>query len=81
MRQIPAEFSLVVHLPLCSEAKNANVCIQRECDMPRLSKFSIVMIAQRIALAVMALVSGPAPVLIPIPVETKRDTRMTRRIR
>ena len=49
--------------------------------MPRLSKFFLVTIAKRIALSVMILASGPAPVLIPIPVPVKRDTRMTRRIR
>ena len=53
--------------------------------MPRLSKLSIVQIAKRIALAVMALGDGPAvmraPVLIPIPVNAKRETQLTRCIR
>jgi hypothetical protein len=70
-----------MHLPLCSEAKNANVCIQRECDMSRLSKLAIVQTAKRIALSVLALADGPAPVMIPIPVRVKSETQLTRRIR
>jgi hypothetical protein len=81
MRRIPAEFSLVLHLPLCSMAKNDNVGLQRECDMTRLSKLTIVRIAKQIALAVTTLAGGPAPVLIPIPVHAKRESQMTRRIR
>ena len=72
-------------MPLCSMAKNANVYIQRECDMSRLSKLSIVQNAKRIALAVLALADGPAPELMPIritiPVQAKRKTQLTRRIR
>ena len=79
MRHVPADSSPITHLPLCSEAKNANVYIQRECDMSRLSKLAIVQFVQRIALGVMGLM--PAPVLIPIPVVAKRDSQMTRRIR
>ena len=51
--------------------------------MSRLSKLTIVQIAKRIALAVLSVADGPAPVLIPIPipVQAKRETQLTRRIR
>jgi hypothetical protein len=49
--------------------------------MPRLSKFFLVTIAKRTLLSVLALIPGPAPVLIPIPVRVSRETQMTRRIR
>ena len=53
--------------------------------MSRLSKLSIVQNAKRIALAVLALADGRAPELMPIritiPVQAKRKTQLTRRIR
>jgi len=81
MRHLPAESSVLLLLLLCREGKNAKDEMQRECDMPRLSKLTIVQIAKRIALAVVGLADGPAPVLIPIPVQVSRETRLTRRIR
>ena len=76
-----ADFSAAAHLLLCSEGKNVTVRVQQECDMSRLSKLTIVQIAKRIALAVLSVADGPAPVLIPIPVQAKRETQLTRRIR